>query len=475
MNRQPDDVDRADVESLLVMSRVHLEASRQGADPTGAGPLPTPSAQVDAAGSALADAHRARALLGQQNVVGTTRFALPKRLLLRLSRLFTHRLVAAVQALVDAVEGLIRVHDEAQAFHDQAQADAAQESVRVHNQAQDEFERLGNSLRAQVVSVEMVSQNALDSLASSVLDSHQVSVSATASAVSRFESTVSLLDGRMAELERERAQDRREIQRLRALASRHALDPSPEADPRTRGTELTDSPVLDDSTYVQFELRFRGSPQEIKERQLDALRFVGPLAGSSAPLLDLGCGRGEWLTVLRDAGISAYGVDSNAGMVADAQALELDARCEDALTHLESLDESSLQAVSAFHFAEHVPLNFLTRILDAAFLAMRPGGLLLLETPNPTNLVVGSASFYLDPTHLRQLHPDFLEFLVESRGFEEVEVHFVHPTVDGALLRAGDPGEGYDPRLSRVVESAEWALFGPQDYVVVARRGGVAA
>ena len=482
MNRQPDDVDRADVESLLVMSRVHLEASRQGADPTGADPLPTPSAQADAAGSALADAHRARALLGQQNVVGTTRFALPKRLLLRLSRLFTHRLVAAVQALADAVEGLVRVqneaqavHDQAQAVHDQAQANATQESVRVHDQVQDEFERLGNSLRAQVVSVEMASQNALDSLASSVLDSHQVSVSATASAVSRFESTVSLMDGRMVELEREREQDRREIQRLRALASRHALDPSPEADPRTRGTELTDSPVLDDSTYVQFELRFRGSPQEIKERQLDALRFVEPLAGSSAPLLDLGCGRGEWLTVLRDAGISAYGVDSNAGMVADAQALELDARCEDALTHLESLDESSLQAVSAFHFAEHVPLNFLTRILDATFLALRPGGLLLLETPNPTNLVVGSASFYLDPTHLRQLHPGFLEFLVESRGFEEVEVHFVHPVVDDALLRAGAPDEGYDQRLSRVVESAEWALFGPQDYVVVARRGGVAA
>jgi len=453
MNRQPDEVDRADVDSLLLMSRVYLEASGQGAEGNGGSDeLPAPPAQGHLTGSARANALHARELLGKQNEVGKTRFALPKRVILRLSRLFTHRLVAAGQALADAVEG----------------------SVLDNNQALADFERLGNSLQAQVVSVEIASQNALDSLASSVLDSHQVSVSATASAVVRFESTVSLMDGRMAAFEREREQDRREIQRLRGLVGRHAVAPSPEADPGTDGADLTNAPV-DDWTYVQFERRFRGSPQEIKERQLDALRFVESIAGSSAPLLDLGCGRGEWLAVLRDAGISAYGVDSSAGMVADAHALHLDARCEDALTHLESLDESSLQGVSAFHFAEHVPLPFLTRILDAAFLALRPGGVLLIETPNPTNLVVGSAAFYLDPTHLRQLHPDFLAFLVESRGFAHAEVHFVHPVVADQLLHEGGPDEGYDPRLSRVVESAEWALFGPQDYVLVARRAEAVA
>jgi SAM-dependent methyltransferase len=440
MNRQPDDVDRADVESLLAMSRVHLEASRESAERTGASDgLPTLPAQAPAAGSVLADAHRARALLAQQNHIGSTRFAPPKRLLFRLSRLFTHRLVAAGEALADAVES-----------DSQALTDAVEGLARVQktgqSELQSEFESIGNSLQAQIVSVEMASQNALDSLAS-------------------------LMDGRMAELEREREKDPSQIHRLPAPASSHAVDPSPAADPRTSGTELSDPAGIDDSTYVEFERRFRGSPQEIKARQLDALRFVEQIAGSSAPLLDLGCGRGEWLEVLRDAGISAYGVDLNPRMVAEAHALELDARCEDAVTHLEKLHESSLQGVSAFHFAEHVPLQVLTRVLDAAFLALRPGGLLLLETPNPTNLVVGSAAFYLDPTHLRPLHPDFLQFLVESRGFEGAEVHFVHPVIDSALLRAGAPDDGYDPYLSRVVESAEWALFGPQDYVVVARRG----
>jgi SAM-dependent methyltransferase len=457
MIHQPDEVDREDVESLLLMSRVHLAASRQGSDGSvAADVLSAVAAQTHTAGSALGDAQRARELLEQQNVVGSTRFPLPKRMVLRLSRLFTHRLVAAGQALTDAVECSIQ---------DQNQA-----MIRDHNETQDDLERLGNSLKAQMVSVEIASQNALDSLASSVLDSHQVSVSSTASAVSGFESTVSLVEGRIAGLERDREQGRREIQRLRAMVSKRNVGPRPASDAGTGGTEPADSAGLDDPTYVEFERRFRGSPKEIKERQLDALRFVESIVGSPAPLLDLGCGRGEWLGVLRDAGISAYGVDTNAGMVADALALELDARCDDALTHMENLGESSLQAVSAFHFAEHVPLPFLTRVLDAALLALCPGGILLIETPNPTNLVVGSAAFYLDPTHLRPLHPDFLAFLVESRGFVDVEVHFVHPVIDEALLRAGDPDEGYDPRLSRVVESAEWALFGPQDYVVVARR-----
>jgi SAM-dependent methyltransferase len=437
MNRQLDDVDRADVESLLVMSSVYLEASRQGTEPLeAAAALPAPPPQAHAEGSALADAQRARALLAMQNEVGTTRFALFKRVVFRMSRLFTHRLVAAGIALADAVERSVR-----------EMADALEGLVRVQNQAQQDFESLGGSLQAQLVSIEMASQNALDSLASTVLD-------------------------RMAELESGREQDRSEIQRLRAaLSTGRAVDLLPASDPVATSTEPRDQAGLDDSTYVEFERRFRGSPEEIKQRQLDALRFVEPIAGSSAPLLDLGCGRGEWLEVLRDAGIAAYGVDLNAGMVAEAQALELDARCEDAVTHLENLDASSLQAVSAFHVAEHVSLPVLEQVLDAAFLALRPGGLLLIETPNPTNLIVGSAAFYLDPTHLRQLHPDFLAFFVESRGFEDVEVHFVHPVVDDALLRAGAPDESYDPRLSRVVESAEWALFGPQDYVVVARRG----
>lgn len=473
MSGHPDEMDRADAESLATMAQVHLAATHEGAGVRAVADAPCEAgAPLGLSPTPIAGADRARTLLREQNHVGVTRFALAKRVLLRASRLFTYRLVAAGEALADAV-------DDVAGAQNQAQADLVAGMTRARAEASDEVERLVNSLRAQLVSIEIASQDALDSLASGLLESHQLPRSATASAVSAFESTVSLMSGRMAEIERDRKLDRAEIQRLRAVVSGITSMGVPGDLARSRGAEAgqpkeetVSPPVLDDSTYMQFERRFRGSPQEIKERQLDALRFTESIAGSSAPLLDIGCGRGEWLAVLRDSGVAAYGIDLSSGMVADARALGLDARCEDALTHLLGLPEASLQAVSAFHFAEHVPLEMLTYILDAAFLALRPDGMLLLETPNPTNLVVGSAAFYLDPTHLRQLHPDFLKFLVESRGFIDVEVHFVHPTVEQSMLRGGTPVDGYDPRLTRVVDAAEWALFGPQDYVVVARHGG---
>jgi O-antigen chain-terminating methyltransferase len=222
---------------------------------------------------------------------------------------------------------------------------------------------------------------------------------------------------------------------------------------------------LDAAFYLDFEARFRGSREEIEARQWDAVRFVASLVGQDAPLLDLGAGRGEWLSVVGRAGIPAYGVDSNAEMAAAAAEAGLDVRVGDALEHLSHLEPGTLGAITAFHLVEHVPLAVLRRLLDLALRALRPGGLLLLETPNPTNLVVGSAAFYLDPTHVRPLHPHFLQFLVEQHGFEGVELHLVHP-VDEELAQSG---QGTD-RATRVLDAAAYAIFGPQDTVVFARR-----
>ncbi len=153
----------------------------------------------------------------------------------------------------------------------------------------------------------------------------------------------------------------------------------------------------------------------------------------------------------------------------------MDARLGDALEHLDQLGDSTLQGVTAFHLVEHVPLDVLVKLLDSALVALRPGGTLLLETPNPTNLIVGAANFYLDPTHLRVLHPDFLAFLVESRGFVDVKVHYVHPVIEQSILQAEDTQDSgdFDARLNRVVNHVEWALFGPQDYLLSARRAEI--
>ncbi|MDQ2827360.1 MAG: class I SAM-dependent methyltransferase [Actinomycetota bacterium] len=305
-------------------------------------------------------------------------------------------------------------------------------------------------------------------------------------ATSSLEDNIRVLASLLSAQERMSAHDRSEMQRTRTLVNRlvrtagRPLDgqharASEEEVPKGSIATRAEPAALDDSTYVDFEHRFRGTRDEIRSRQKDAVQFVIGLVGAKAPLLDLGCGRGEWLDLARELDIPAYGVDSNAAMVAEATAAGLDARVEDALGHLAQLEESTLQAVSAFHFVEHVPVDVLVELLDSALVALRPGGTLLLETPNPTNLVVGASSFFLDPTHHRVLHPDFLSFLVESRGYVDVQVHFVHPVVEASVLDDGHiDGLEDSARLRRMVSGVEWALFGPQDYLLTARRAEVA-
>ncbi len=246
---------------------------------------------------------------------------------------------------------------------------------------------------------------------------------------------------------------------VRALADRvDTLDPS--------GVS-SDDDILDADGYVEFERRFRGSRESILERQRDAVQWVSSLVGSDAPALDLGCGRGEWLQVLKESSVPAIGVDSNTGMVEAARAAGLDVRLGDLLEYLEAVEPGTLGAVTGFHVAEHLPLPVLRRLIDAAFVALRPGGILLMETPNPMNIVVGASSFYLDPTHLRPVHPHFFQFLVEHRGFEEVHLHYVHPADASGIV---GPDEVDSAAAARVLEAASHAIFGAQDYLVVARK-----
>ena len=220
-----------------------------------------------------------------------------------------------------------------------------------------------------------------------------------------------------------------------------------------------------DVLYADFEVAFRGSRQEIMSKQAEHLSAVQHLAETdNAPVLDIGSGRGEWLEVLRDAGIGAYGVDISEKFVQMGEERGLDVRLGDALEHIRGLPEDSLGAITAFHIAEHLEFPTLVELLDAAHVALRPQGLLLIETPNPTNLNVGASSFYLDPTHRAPLHPLLLQFVIESRGFIDAEIRFLHP--DPLYGRLIDEGalSGSKP----ILEQIDKALFGPQDYAAAA-------
>ena len=221
---------------------------------------------------------------------------------------------------------------------------------------------------------------------------------------------------------------------------------------------------------MAFDERFRGSPEVVRHR-LEIYRDLVdlPAAGRLGPAVDLGCGRGEWLDLLRDLGISGYGVDDDPVAVAAVRGRGHRVEQGDLLGHLEALPAGSLGLVTLFHVAEHLTAALLLTVLGAARRALAAGGVLIVETPNPRNLVMGAANFYIDPTHLRPLPPELLAFLAEAAGFVEVVVHGINPpavppfTVAQALT--GDPAAEH-----LVVELNRW-LHGPLDSALVARRG----
>jgi SAM-dependent methyltransferase len=182
-------------------------------------------------------------------------------------------------------------------------------------------------------------------------------------------------------------------------------------------------PVSDDF-YRAFEERYRGSRELIKSRQRVYLPFVEPLLSfyEGAKAIDLGCGRGEWLELLKEAGFDAHGVDLDDGMLEACRELGLNVATKDVISALKELPDESQIIVSGFHIAEHIHFSDLQLLVQDALRVLKPGGLLILETPNPENITVGTVNFYLDPTHQRPIPPQLLYFLPEYYGFFRVKL-----------------------------------------------------
>ena len=181
---------------------------------------------------------------------------------------------------------------------------------------------------------------------------------------------------------------------------------------------------MDDRFYRAFEDRYRGSRELISQRLEIYLPFLFPLKAiyQDLPVLDLGCGRGEWLELLGREGYAPSGVDLDDGMLEACGVLGLPARKDDALGALRSLPDNSLIAVTGFHIAEHIPFPVLQELVAEALRVLRPAGLLILETPNAESVVVGTNNFYLDPTHERPLPNLLLSFLTEHTGFTRSKI-----------------------------------------------------
>jgi SAM-dependent methyltransferase len=215
--------------------------------------------------------------------------------------------------------------------------------------------------------------------------------------------------------------------------------------------------------YAAFEERFRGSRAAIVERVREYLPIVRAAAAGSAdrPVLDLGCGRGEWLEVLREAGLRGRGVDNNPVLVEQCRGRDLEVAFGDVLAHLRAMPAASVGAVTAVHLVEHLRFAALVSLVDETVRVLKPGGVAIFETPNIYNLLVGACAFHTDPTHELPLAPEVLQFLAEARGLGRVEIRPLHRGTPLPPLSDDAPAA-----LRRVAPY----LDAPEDYAVIGYR-----
>ncbi|MBM1817396.1 class I SAM-dependent methyltransferase [Pseudosulfitobacter pseudonitzschiae] len=217
-----------------------------------------------------------------------------------------------------------------------------------------------------------------------------------------------------------------------------------------------------DSFYHKLENKYRGTTADIRSR----LRVYLPDVESAVmrtggkPVMDIGCGRGEWLGLLNDSDITAIGIDTNSVQIADVQDMGLDARKGDARTALSEAEDDSLACITAHHLIEHLPFEDVLWIVRESMRVLAPGGLLLFETPNVRNVLVGASSFHNDPTHLHPMTDPVMSVMFETVGFFPIETRHLHPHEKLAEFMSKP---GFDPELANL-------LFGAQDLAILGQK-----
>ena len=224
--------------------------------------------------------------------------------------------------------------------------------------------------------------------------------------------------------------------------------------------------------YLLLENRFRGSESDIAER---LAQYVAVFQGSPGNVLDIGCGRGELLSLLRDADIPAYGVDLDEGMISVAQEAGLSVRLQDGLRALEEAAPETLGGIIAIQVVEHLTPRVVQRLVELAHEKLASGGKLVLETINPQSVLALSSNYFRDPTHVFPQHPDTLRYICTRSGFAQAEIRYLSPVPEEALLKKVEREDYMTPRwqfmldkMNSNIDRLNHLLYGHQDFAVVA-------
>jgi 2-polyprenyl-3-methyl-5-hydroxy-6-metoxy-1,4-benzoquinol methylase len=355
---------------------------------------------------------------------------------------------------------------------------AVRESTKLHQQMLDQTQSLEEFQQGlhHAVSHELAQIEQRLSHLENRFDRSEVKLQQIQLPESQINRSIQSLTDRLSQLEQTVQQlDAAQSERLRLLRSdvshqKHLLDqisqlpaPSRIGEPLAVTATNPQSAKLQqfDGFYSTFEDQFRGSRAAILERLERYLPLIGETnLAPQAKIIDLGCGRGEWLELLQTAGYAPIGVDLNRLTLEQCTAQQLTVIQADALTYLQSLPDQSVAAVTGFHIIEHLPFDMLTTLVAEAFRVIQPGGFVLFETPNPRNLLVSGFSFYLDPTHRNPIPSEVMQFLLRYTGFEPVVPLWVNPS--------DLPKVSEDSELGRRFNEL---FYGFMDYAVMGLKG----
>jgi 2-polyprenyl-3-methyl-5-hydroxy-6-metoxy-1,4-benzoquinol methylase len=327
----------------------------------------------------------------------------------------------------------------------------------------EQIEGLGQQQAAAVGVLQKALFNSLEHRVNEIRNSVTETLQAQQEKFSQTERTLANMDARIVELERiglrlktNLSMQERRLTIFLEEARKRLPDPLNQEQLQVMAEE--ERHALD-ALYVSFEDQFRGSREDIKDRLRVYLPILkeAKLGTDEMPVLDVGCGRGEWLELLKEQNLRAQGVDVNRVFVGECQQQGLEVIERDVIVYLRTLPSSSLGVVTGFHIIEHLPFEVLIKLLDETVRVLKPGGAAIFETPNPENVLVGSYTFYLDPTHRNPLPSAVVKFLAEARGLCRVEVMNLHSL---EAYRVEEAGLEITKRFNEY-------FYGPQDYAVV--------
>ncbi|HVV46362.1 MAG TPA: class I SAM-dependent methyltransferase [Bryobacteraceae bacterium] len=206
--------------------------------------------------------------------------------------------------------------------------------------------------------------------------------------------------------------------------------------------------------YSRFAERFRGTDEEIRRN----MEFYRPIFAGKENVLDIGCGRGEFLDVMREAGVPARGIDLSNECIQQCRDKGLQAEVADLFPFLAAQPDEEFDGILSSQVVEHLPPDRLPEMVRLCAAKLRRGGILALETPNPECLAIFATYFYLDPTHTRPMPHQYLQFCMEEAGLTGIEVHRLNPAVDTM------------PELASLPADFRERFFGGLDYAIIGRR-----